>query len=108
MIWEGLAVEIIRILWDHGLYRDNPWLQRVHATWFNHWVDYKTGLTMEDVNRQIEEMFEELTVVSPIYWEQEKGETPLGGPIGYTYEFVDDEPSGSDTVQRSEQRSSDG
>jgi hypothetical protein len=108
VIWEGLAVEIIRILWDHGLYRDNPWLQKVHATWFNHWVDYKTGLTMDDVNRQIEEMFEESKVMPPIYWEQEKGETPLGGPIGYTYDFVDDEPSGSDTVQRPEQRPSDG
>lgn len=108
MIWEGLVVEIIRILWDHGLYQDNPWLQRIHATWFHHWVDYKTGITMADVNRQIEEMSKDPEVASPIYWEEEEGETPLGGPIGYTYDFVDPAPSSTDPVQGSEQRETDG
>ena len=108
MIWEGLVVEIIRIFWDHGLFRDNPWLQRIHLTWFNHWVDYKAEHTMADVDRQIEELFEDSEVTPPIYWEEEKGETPLGGPIGYTYDFVDTAPSSTDPVQGSEQRETDG
>ena len=107
-ILQGLTVEIIRLFWDHGLYRDNPWLQRIHATWFHHWVDYKTGITMADVNRQIEEMSKDPEVASPIYWGEEEGETPLGGPIGYTYDFVDPAPSSTDPVQGSEQRETDG
>jgi len=105
---QGFAVDLIRHLWDEGLYRDNKWLQKVHATWFNHWVEYKTCLTMDDVNRQIEEMFEESKVMPPIYWEEEKGETPLGGPIGYTYDFVDPASGPADSVQGPEQRKADG
>ena len=98
MIWEGLVVEIIRIFWDHGLYQDNPWLQRIHATWFHHWVDYKTGQTMADVDRQIEEMFDgEPSIHDPLYWEEIEGETPLGGPMGFTHEFTTDHEAGSST-----------
>lgn len=56
MNWRGLVVEIIRILWDHGYYRDNPWLQKIHAWWFEYWVQYKTKITMADVDRQAEEL----------------------------------------------------
>lgn len=56
MNWQGLVVEIIRILWDHGYYRKNPWLQRIHAYWFDHWVQFKTDSTMADVDRQVEEI----------------------------------------------------
>lgn len=97
--YRGLVVDIIHRLWDDGLYVDNKWLKLVHQNWFSFWVDYKTCLTMQDVDQQIEEMFEESKITPPIYWEQEKGETPLGGLIGYTYEFADDGPGSSDTVQ---------
>ena len=109
MIWEGLVVEIIRIFWHHGLYRDNPWLQKIHTTWFHHWVEYKTKQTMQGVDRQIEELNPEpVKLAEPIYWEEEKGETPLGGPIGYTYDFVDTASSPAGTVQGAEQREADG
>lgn len=91
MIWEGLVVEIIRIFWDHGLYRDNPWFQKIHTTWFHHWVEYKTKQTMQDVDKQIEELNPEPVEISkPIYWEEEKGDTPLGGAMGLRHEFTDD------------------
>ena len=79
MIYQGLAVEIIRILWDHGYYRDNPWLQRVYDNWFSYWVDYKTKQSMDEVDRQIEEMFLESEIDPPAFSEDLKGETPLGG-----------------------------
>jgi len=63
---------------------------------------------MADVDRQIEEMFEESKVTPPIYWEEEDGETPLGGPLGYTYDFVDTASSPADPVQGPEQREADG
>lgn len=92
MIWEGLVVEIIRIFWDHGLYRDNPWLQKIHTTWFNHWVEYKTKQTMQSVDKQIEELNPEPVEISkPIYWEEEEGDTPLGGAMGLRHEFTDDD-----------------
>lgn len=64
MNWQGLAVEIIRILWDHGHYRQNPWFQRVHDYWYDYWVQYKTDATMRDVDRQVEEIQQ--------YWEAEE------------------------------------
>jgi hypothetical protein len=71
VIWQGLTVEIIRILWDHGLYRQNPWLQRIHSYWFDHWVEFKAQRTMADVDRQIEELREPSGVDAPIYTETE-------------------------------------
>ena len=79
--FQGFAVEIIRILWDHGMYRDNKWLNMVHDNWFNFWVDYKTCLTMQDVDRQIEELLEPSGVDEPIFTETLEGETPLGGEM---------------------------
>jgi hypothetical protein len=75
--WKGLVVEIIRILWDNGLYRQNPWLQRVHDYWFDYWVQFKTDSTMADVDRQIEELHKQ--------WDEEES-----GPI-----IVEHEPDGS-------------
>lgn len=84
MIYQGLVVEIIRILWDHGYYRDNPWLNRIHDNWFSYWVDYKTKQTMDDVDKQIEELFLESEIDPPIFSETKEGETPLGGSMGLT------------------------
>ena len=91
MIWEGLIVEIIRIFWDHGLFRDNPWLQRIHLAWFNHWVDYKTEHTMAEVDRQIEEMFLESEIDPPVFTEELEGETPLGGKLELRAPWLDEE-----------------
>lgn len=97
----ALVVEIIRVLWDKGLYRDNKWLRMCHDNWIGYWIDWRASLTMKGVDRQIEEMSHEPSIEPPLYWEQEEGETPLGGALGYTYEF-DDAPSSTDPVQGAE------
>ena len=85
-------VETIRRLWHHGMYRQNPWLQKVVDNWFDIWVEVRTEATMQDVDRQVKKLNPNpVEVVEPVYWEEEKGETPLGGTIGYTYEFSADE-----------------
>ncbi len=77
MNYKGLIVEIIKILWDHGHYRDNSWLQRIHNDWHPFWVSYKTDITMADVDKQIEEMFLKSEIEPPIFTEED-GETSLG------------------------------
>jgi len=93
--WKGLVVEIIRILWDNGLYRQNPWLQRVHDYWFDYWVEFKTQQTMADVDRQIEELREPSGVDAPVYTETKEGPTALGGEMRLTapWHETDDEAS---------------
>lgn len=54
MNWRGLLVEIIRILWDHGYFRDNQILKRIHAWWFDYWVQFKTDGTMAQVDREVD------------------------------------------------------
>ncbi|WGL30772.1 hypothetical protein SCRES3_gp115 [Synechococcus phage S-CRES3] len=68
---KGLVVEIIRLLWHHGYYRQNKWLKLVHENWFQYWVDFKTQQTMADVDRQIEELRQPSGVDAPIYTETE-------------------------------------
>jgi hypothetical protein len=95
VIWKGLIVEIIRILWDHGYYRSNVWLQRIHSYWFDYWVEFKTQQTMAEVDRQIEEIREPSGVDAPIYTETVEGETALGGEMRLTapWHETDDEAS---------------
>ena len=97
----ALVVEIIRNLWDRGLYRDNKWLRLCHDNWIGFWIDWRTSLTMKSVDEQIEDMYYESEIEPPIYWEEEEGETALGGPLGYTYQ-LDDAPSSADPVQGAE------
>lgn len=82
---KGLAVDLIRELWDRGLYRDNKWLKMCHEAWFQDWVDYRTCLTMQDVDRQIEELLEPSGVDKPIIIEHEpdgsKAQELLGGEL---------------------------
>ena len=94
----ALVVEIIRVLWDKGLYRDNKWLRLCHDNWLHHWIDWRTSLTMEGVDQQAKELTPEPEIMKPLYWEEEEGETPLGGPMGFSYDFVDDARSDSDSV----------
>ena len=91
MIYQGLVVEIIRILWNHGYYRDNPWLKRVYDNWFSYWVDYKTKQSMDDVDKQIEEMFVESEVDPPVFSEELEGETLLGGRMELRAPWLDEE-----------------
>lgn len=88
--YRGLIVDIIRRLWDRGLYRDNKWLKMCHDYWFDYWLDYRTATTMRDVDKQIAAIQEEPEIPEAVYWEEEEGETPLGGAIGFSYEFTDD------------------
>lgn len=79
MIWRALVVEIIRILWDQGLYRQNPWLLAVHKEWFKDWVEWKTQRTMASVDRQIEKINKTQAKEKPVFSEETDGQTPLGG-----------------------------
>ena len=55
-VCQALVVEVIRRLWDRGLYRENKILQRIHENWFDLWVEFRTQATMNEVDRQIEEL----------------------------------------------------
>ena len=94
---QALVVDITRRLWEKGLYRDNKWLRMCHDHWLHHWLDVKTAVTMSSVDEQVKVLTPEPEVIKPIYWEEEEGETPLGGSLGYTYKF-DDAPGGADSV----------
>ena len=97
----ALVVEVIHNLWHAKLYRGVTWLRELQQAWHSDWVLWKTLMTMKDVDRQIEEMRHEPEIDPPLYWSQEEGETPLGGPLGYDYEF-DNAPGGADPVQGAE------
>lgn len=86
---QGFAVDVIRRLWDRKLYQDNKWLKMVHANWFNYWVEYRTCLTMQDVDAQIEELLEPSEVDKPIFTETIKGETSLGGEMRLRAPWID-------------------
>ena len=88
-LFKALVVEVIHNLWHAKLYRGTTWMKDLQQAWLNDWVLWKTLTTMRDVDRQIEEMFYEPEIQPPLYWEEGEGETPLGGPLGYTYEFDD-------------------
>ena len=95
---QAVAVDIIRRLWEAGFYRDNKWLRMIHDNWVHHWIDVKTAVTMRSVDAQAADLTPEPEIAPPLYWEEEEGETPLGGAFGYTYKF-DDAPGGADSVQ---------
>lgn len=94
---QALIVDIIRRLWDHKLYRDNKWLKMIHDNWIGHWLDVKTAVTMRSVDKQAKELTPEPGIMSPLKWEEGKGETPLGGSFGYRYVFSDDPGDVSDS-----------
>ena len=92
-VFQALVVEVIRRLWDRGLYRENPWLKRIVEEWFDLWVEFKTQTTMKEVDKQIEELNPDpVDFAQPVYWEEEYGETPLGGPMGIRHDFTDNNP----------------
>ena len=98
----ALVVEAIRRLWNHGYLHNNKIIDMIYQAWLPDWIDVKTGTTMASVDAQSGALTPEPKVLSPLYWEEEEGETPLGGAFGYRYTFVDDAPSSADPVQGSE------
>jgi len=88
-VFMAFCVEVVRQLWDRGLYRQNKYAQMCHDQWFEVWTIWRTGKTMKDVDRQIEEMFYEPEIEPPVYYEEQNGETPLGGVMGIRNEFTD-------------------
>lgn len=90
MIWQVLVVEIIRSLWDKGLYRTHPVLKRMHDEWFPIWVEWKTKATMKEVDKQIEEIAQPTEVEAPVFWEEE-GDTRLGGKMGLRAPWLDED-----------------
>ena len=89
-ILQALTVDVIRRLWDDGQHVNNKWLRAIHANWFNLWVEWKTDLTMRDVDRQTAQIVEDWYGDKPgpvddyLYAEVMKGETPLGGEMRLT------------------------
>ena len=86
--WElaqAFAVDYIRQLWADGLYVNNRWLRAIHGHYFPVWMEWKTDLTMRDVDQQAEELVErwaeEDTSSDPVFTEKLNGETPLGGEM---------------------------
>lgn len=77
----GFVVDVIRRLWDRGLFNGNKWLKLCHDNWYDEWVDYRTCYTMRDVDQQIEELLEPSGVDKPIFTETVEGETALGGEM---------------------------
>lgn len=104
----ALVVEVIRHFWERGLYRSNKVLRMLHDGWLHHWIDLRAEQAGRSIDRQAKELTPEPKVLPPLYWEEEEGETPLGGAFGYRYTFVDDAPSSADPLQGSEQREADG
>lgn len=77
----AVIVDVIRGLWDRGLYRKNRWLHRVHDQWLGYWLDWKTAITMEEVDLQAEEINQPVPVWEAVFFEDLDGETPLGGEM---------------------------
>ena len=94
----AFLVEVIRQLWDRGIWNDNKLLRAYHDLHIDTWIDFRAERTMRKVDKQAKELTPDPEVVKPLYWEKEEGETPLGGPLGYTYRF-DDAPGGADPLQ---------
>ena len=46
---------------------------------------------MKDVDRQIEELFLESEIDSPVFSEELEGETPLGGKLGLRAPWLDED-----------------
>lgn len=86
----ALAVEVIRRLWDRGLYRNNVWAKKFVARWLDTWAELRTAGTMHGVDMQLKELNPNpVELVKPVYWEEEKGDTPLGGAMGLRHEFTE-------------------
>ena len=98
---KAAIVDVIRGLWDRGLYRKNEWLKLIHENWFSFWVEWKVGITMLEVDEQVEELLDEwgwtdeddiIKVFDDwVYTESSEGETPLGGEMRVRAPFVDQE-----------------
>ncbi len=91
MTWKALVVEIIEILWDAGHQRHNLLLHHIHAKWLPFLIEWRRELTMKDVDRQIEEMFEESEIDPPIFSEEIDGETGLGGRMELRAPWLDED-----------------
>ena len=99
-VFKALVVELIFRLWGRGLYHNNKLANLIKDNWFDYWVEFKTRRTMADVDEQVTILNPNpVEIPEPIYWEETEGETPLGGPMGFSYDFVDSPRGDSDSVQ---------
>jgi len=83
-------VEIIRRLWDKGLYINNKYLRMIHDQYFDLWVDWRTDIVMKDVDKQAQQLTPDPVVAAAAFTETKKGETPLGGELRLNHDFVED------------------
>lgn len=82
---QALAVELIHRLWDRGIARKHPIAKKIHANWFDLWVDWRTQIEMRNVDAQAEKLVDDWTEADKsdewIYEETLEGDTPLGGEM---------------------------
>ena len=94
---QALTVEVIRRLWDRGLYQSNRLARAVHDNWIGIWIDWRTQITMRHVDNQASEILQqwEASDVDPIdrfaFSEEATGETPLGGEMRLRATFMDED-----------------
>lgn len=81
MKWQGVTVEILLILRNHGFLLDNRIASAIIDHWFEAWIDYKIQKSMSDLDHQIEDLTVNPQIEDPIYQEKIDGETPLGGEM---------------------------
>ena len=89
MKWQGVTVEILLILRNHGYLLDNRIASAVIDHWFEAWIDYKIQKSMSDLDQQIEDLTVNPQIKDPIYQEID-GETPLGGEMRLKSDWVED------------------
>lgn len=89
-VFGPFLVEVIRRLWDKGLYINNKYLQMIHDQYFDLWVDWRAEIVMKNVDKQIQLLTSDPVIPDPAFTETKKGETPLGGELRLKHDFVDD------------------
>ena len=90
---QALVVEVIRRLWNRGLYQQNKWVKACHDNWFEIWVEWKTDIVMRNVDAQVEQIMQDWDMEEPNwteFTEEEEGETALGSEMRIRHKAFDE------------------
>ena len=94
--WKVVAYEItILLINNNGKWGLHPIVKMVREECVHDWTKYKTQKTMDDLDKEIESIvkyYETRRKKSRFKkYEQKHGETPLGGEMRITADFMDDD-----------------
>ena len=100
-IWNAVAYEVTNFLIDIDTkWEMNRWIKMIRTYCFYDWVEWKTERTMKSVDRQVEELQEEMEAedkakyVDPVVIEHEpdgsKAQELLGGTLEMRAPWVKD------------------